>query len=269
MIGDHFGHTATLLANEKVLVVGGGDTSAELYDPATGTFTATGSMAQARAFLQATLLPNGKVLVTGGGYGTPMRPAPGPTEVYDAGTAAFAATGTMLTKRFEHTASLLSDGKVLVAGGYGVSAELYDPATGNFTATGSMITDHSGHTATLLAGGTVLVVGGGDASAELYDPATGTFTPTGSMAQARALLQATLLPNGKVLVTGGGYGTPMRPVPGPAEVYDAGAVAFTLTGTMLTERFEHMASLLFDGRVLVTGGHDGVSQLKSAELFTP
>lgn len=125
--------------------------------------------------------------------------------------ARFAASGSLAMARYDHTSTLLQNGKVLVAGGYGggylPSAEIYDPATGTWSAAGSLLTARRYHTATLLPNGKVLVAGGYNgtflASAELYDPATGIWTTTGSLATARQRHTATLLPNGKVLIAGG------------------------------------------------------------------
>ncbi|MEO6059490.1 MAG: kelch repeat-containing protein [Candidatus Limnocylindria bacterium] len=185
-------HTATLLADGKVLVAGGGGgstpvtASAELYDPSSGTWSATGDMITARSLHSATLLADGKVLVAGGhDPGEAFASA----ELYDSSSGTWSAIGSLTTARTGHTATLLADGTVLVAGGnisaeLGAplaSAELYDPSTGSWSATGSMTTTRSGHTATLLADGTVLVAGGQGpspsfdvlASAELYDPSSG------------------------------------------------------------------------------------------------
>ena len=128
----------------------------------------------------------------------------------------FNNTGSLTTARLIHTATLLNNGKVLVAGGTPdfntplSSAELYDSASGTWTATGSLNTARFFHTATLLPNGKVLVAGGtangsgnGLSSAELYDPASGTWSATGNLNTARSAHTATLLPNGKVLVTGG------------------------------------------------------------------
>ena len=173
-------HTATLLPNGKVLIAAGYSdgsylSSAELYDPDVGKFTASGSMAVARSHHTATLLPNGKVLVVGGehaagGYIQALAGA----ELYDPAAGTFAATGSMTVPRDFHTATILLDGKVLIAGGTNIggelaSAELYDPAAGTFAATGGMAVPREYYTATLLPNGKVLIVGGNFASAELYE----------------------------------------------------------------------------------------------------
>ena len=209
------------------------------------------------------------------------------------GTAFWTATASMATPRSGHTATLLPDGKVLVAGGESSgylamdSAELYDPDTGTWTATGNMVTPRSGHTATLLPSGKVLVAGGGNgvnASAELYDPGTGTWSVTGNMVVSRALQTATLLSDGKVLVAGGFDITKPPGVGGSpeivatAELYDPSSGTWSATGSMSTSRRDHTATLLPDGTVLVVGGRRnanpggderGPEPLDTAELYHP
>jgi hypothetical protein len=159
----------------------------------------------------------------------------------------FRATGAMKTGRGYHTATLLVDGKVLVAGGSGTnqlgSAELYDPATGVWALTGPLNKTRDSHTATLLPNGKVLVAGGGAnpngggwrsiAGCEVYDPTTGTWTLTGALNIPRDGHAANLLPNGKVLVTGGeSYINNNQPTLDVAELYDPNTGIWTLTGTM-------------------------------------
>jgi hypothetical protein len=214
----HASHTATLLKTGKVLIAGWGNASAELFDPVTGTFTATGSMLEGRVSHTATLLKNGKVLVTGGIQGAPPATTVlAESELYDPVSGSFSQTlGHLANARQWHTASLLADGKVLVAGGMvdnagtaTATAELFDPTTQMFTATkGNLAIARDFHTATVLNDGTVLVTGGDSgtgtlATAEVYDPTADTFSPTGSMGSTRESHTATLLNDGTVLVNGG------------------------------------------------------------------
>ena len=182
---------------------------------------------------------------------------------------AFTPTGDMTTQRQGHTATLLTNGKVLIAGGSAIlSAELYDPLTGTFALTGSMTTPRAGHTATLLPDGKVLIAGGSvSGSAELYDPSTGTFTATGAMTTPRGGHTATLLNTGKVLITGGDS---TAATGGTAELYDPLTGAFTRTGSLAAARAGYVSVLLPNGRVLIQGGEvcdDNVEP--NPELYDP
>lgn len=175
----------------------------------------------------------------------------------------FSFTGNLTTERRDHSATLLLNGKVLLAGGNGLdlTSELYDPANGTFSRSANLVTGRFGHTATLLQDGKVLIAGGYSGSnvlnrAELYDPITGLFSPTGPLNIARELHTATLLTNGKVLLAGGSSTS-------SAELYDPATGTFTVTGSFLSPRSVHTATLLPDGRVMVVGGNP------SAELYDP
>lgn len=317
-------HTATLLGGPacsgegppewcgKVLVVGGGRVdeatpskhralgSAELYDPATGTWTDTGALNTPRAAHTATQLLDGRVLVAGG-----WNPVDGTVdaraELYDPATGTWTYTGALkVHRRSDHTATLLTGtpcqsatppswcGKVLVAKGRTVTgartgeAERYDPATGEWEETvfppqldGLSKYDH---TATLLPDGTVLAAGGFDTAAresvELYNPNNLVWSGTALMRDERADHSATLLPDGRVL-TAGGYtqvlqGTTAVTVPvDGSEVYSTTTAEWAGSGSLNQGRYRHSATLLPDGRVLAAGGIGTGGPLATAELWDP
>ena len=320
--------TATRLLDGRVLIVGGQDgtdpfATAELYDPATGRFSPTGSMAIGRQGHTATLLGDGRVLIAGGyhaGMGTAVfsgdaratelgiplssssaDPVRGgnlaSAELYDPKTGKFSPTGSMAEGRYWATATLLSDGRVLVVGGLvdGTltlsSAEIYDPAKGTFSPTGSMPDGRLLSAATLLVDGRVLISGGvllnGAARVDvsvalLYEPQTGRFVQTGALAQPRDTATATRLADGRVLVAGGFTWPSGGPVSakGPAsvsvasvEIFDPTTGKFSDAGSMTIARAGHSATLLLDGRVLIAGGIDmtpaTANELGSAELYQP
>ena len=289
MTAARFNHTATLLPDGKVLVAGGIGTatseffanilaSAELYDPTTGSWTATRDMAGVRVGHTATPLADGTVLVAGGGSSSDGDGGPlDSSELYDPSTGRWTASGTMVTAGPGRLAAFLTDGRVIVIGGGddGKAAELYDPATGQWTATGSMVEPKfSGFVATVLSDGAVLLAGGmagsgAQVSAELYDPDTGEWTATGDMLQGRLNHTLTLLPDGTVLVAGGASSVIDPPLSAlaTAERYDPTTGQWTATETMSEARSAHRAVMLPDGTVLVAGG--GSESPTSAELYDP
>ncbi|MDH5823582.1 kelch repeat-containing protein [Luteimonas sp. RD2P54] len=286
--GRDMGMAATL-PDGRVLVAGGigidaegiGYTlhEAELYDPATGGFARTGDMRQGRdGNATHTVLADGRVLFAGGTSESVDgdRALLASAEIYDPATGRFERTAAdMASPRMFHTATLLDDGRVLIAGGWGpddrlASAELFDPATGRFSPVGDMTVDRNAHTATRLADGRVLIAGGLTtdapyelASAELFDPATGTFSATGGLAAPRFMATASPLPDGRVLVAGGLDNGAWRPF---GEIYDPATGAFSVTGALNMSRHDHGQLLLPDGRVLVVAGN-GDAPLASAELY--
>ena len=275
MVAARTGHTATLLGDGKVLITGGGLSSSELFDPTKGTFASTGNMGTTGGET-ATSLTNGKVLLTS---------IDGTAEIFDPAQGIFSATGSMKTARSAPTATLLKDGKVLLAGGADangkplLSAEIFDPAAGTFSPTGSLGTARSRHTATILQSGKVLIVGGvipltvtiqsslgiqyinwqeSLDSAEIFDPTSGIFSQTGNLGTPRMAHTATLLEDGKVLVTGGleftgRYGTKEATL-SSAELFDPAIGSFAPAAAMATPRESHSATLRSDGTVLVAGG---------------
>jgi Putative Ig domain/Galactose oxidase, central domain len=235
-------HSSVTLPNGMVLIAGGSPSfsnravafaSAELYNPATHTFAAAGSMHVGRSAFSMTLLQNGLILVAGGLNGTA---AVASAELFDPSTNTFTLlSNSMVTARVEHIATLLANGKVLITGGNSNGTEL--------------------------------------ASAEIFDPATNTFTATNQpMTTARDLHQAALLPNGQVLITGGFANSGPSNALASAELYDPVRDTFTATGSMATPRYEHASALLFTGKVLVGGGFSGnnfTTPLAAAEIYDP
>ena len=254
-----------------------------------GAWSPTGALVVARSRHTATLLPDGRVLVAGGqtvdlGNITTTATA----EFYEPVTGTWSPTGSMTTPRSRHTATLLLDGKVLVAGGRNnnlatATAELFDPSTGTWTPTGMMNIPRDFHSATLLADGRVLVTGGistGDGkdnavekTAEIYDPATGVWSSVDHMAQARWGHSATALLDGTVLVAGGTGPAFDGNYTVRAEIYNPQSNRWRNVDSMTTPRGFHLATLLPDGSVLVAGGltlpHNERNVTSAAELFQP
>ena len=242
------GHAVTVLADGRVLAAGGVAepniqcvNSAEIYNPATGTWSSATPMNADRWHFTATLLANGQVLVAGGLDGTysPVARA----ELYDPVHNSWTPTGLLHDGRYHHAATLLPDGRVLISGGrtYSgplvTSAEIYDPASGNFSTTSALNSSRNDHTATLLDNGKVLAAGGYSfqASCELFNPAAWNWNVTGPFASDRSNHRAVRLRDGKVLAAGGDWVEPnyyslstaelYTPDP-PAQVNLPGLVAF-------------------------------------------
>ena len=334
---DRFGHTATLMPNGKVLVVGGGgfpcsgnycsstvNGSTELYDPATGTWSYAGSLIQRRVGHSATLLQNGQVLVVGGynyGYDIGFFAYVNSAELYDPATGSWHSTKSPGSTNVGNSATLLNNGKVLavfaknppsqgstaelydpatatwnstdaptnlglmrplfngkILSVSSNASELYDPATGKWTRLGGLNVIRAVSTATILNNGKVLVTGEGESSkifyAELYDPSSGAWSRTGNP-NTSAGGTATLLPNGNVLVAGAATCSDVECHSlDSAELYDQFTGTWSLTSHLNEPRSGQSATLLLNGRVLLAGGHGGdifdlPRVLTSAELYEP
>ena len=271
-------HTATLLSDGRVLIVGGfqertadspGLASVEVYDPASGTWSVTGSLNSGRLAHTATLLPDGTVLVTGGRT-TFRGPELASVEIYNPVSGIWNPGPSLSVARRSHSATRLADGRVLVAGGrlssagpdVHASAEIFDPVTGTWSPTGSLTTPRESHSATELPDGQVLVVNGyyqgALASAEVYDPVSGAWTAIAAPLACHGVAHtATLLPDGRVLVAGGGCYNGSLDIRNEAETYDPASSTWSPAAALPVERELHTATSLPDGTVLIVGGDDG------------
>jgi hypothetical protein len=251
-----------MLANGQALVAGGdiggaATSSAELFNPSTGAFTATGSMAVQRERGTATLLPDGQVLIAGGDNSSGDLSS---AELYNPATGTFGPTGSMNVPRNTQTATLLQNGQVLVAGGVasnlpGGSAELYNPATGSWSVTGTMSFPRYGPRAGLLPDGRVLEICNVDdpgvprCATELYDPAGGIWSQDGAASpSAEAGYAYARLDNGEVVISGGaetfGSDSNRRIVlQSDATLFDPTTGASTSTGSMTIPRDGHTLTL--------------------------
>jgi len=270
-----------------VLVAGGiseGDllASAEIYDPATGRWTTTAPMIVPRLGNTLTLLANGNVLATGGtaaetasgaGGGQTIRPD-ATAETYNVASGTWTKTsGAMSTPRFEHSATLLDDGRLLIVGGQGppisgssaalATTELYDPAVDSFRKSNDMTDARFNHTAVKLPDRSVMVVGGaggtnGDtslATAEVFNPGDGRWTSAGALSGSRTGHSAAVFADGRVLVTGGESVTRgNRRSLASAEIFTLERREWRSAGNMNCPRSEAGASLIGDGSVLVVAG---------------
>jgi hypothetical protein len=272
-------HGAALLPGGRVLVTSGCPDDAgssipdEVWDPSTGAWTIVGSSAP-RHEPAVVSLANGKVLVAGGGdcAGVAYH---GDARVFDPESGSFAVVASLLTPRESATATLLADGRVLVAGGLGASgsgqaspflasAELFDPASGSFGAAKVMNVARVQHTATRVADGRVLVIGGvGEKTTELYDPATNTWAYSASLKTPRDSHGAALLDDGSVVILGG-----QKPgaVLSSVERWTPGAGM--LSGDALTwPRRSFGLAPLPGGTFLIAGGIDGSGYTRTAAVY--
>jgi large repetitive protein len=289
-------HTATVLPSGKVLVAGGYSSSgyqagAELYDPATGTWTSAGTLTDARASHTATLLSNGKVVIAGGENSSGILAS---VEIYDPTTGTWSSAADMQVAHANHSAVEVTTSasplvkQLLVIGGSDSSyseqtaVELFDPVAGTWSYAAPLSTARTAFTAVVLASGQVLVAGGYSSfvsidAAETYEPISDTWSSTGSLLENRSNYTATVLSSGEVLVTGGLNYDPLNGFRNlsSAEVYVPGTGTWSSAGSLPYNtaysdfgRTGHAAVLLSTGEVLVAGG-TGNAVNQSAVLYDP
>jgi hypothetical protein len=214
--------------------------SAEIFDPATGTFAPTGDMAVARSGLAAAPLPDGRVLVAGGGNIADSPNGSASAEIFDPGTGTFSPTGSMAAPRYGGAGAPLPNGRAVVLGGEGPGAtrrspEIFDATTAKFTPAGDKTVVPLSEAAAPLPDGRVVVVGGGSGGL-IFDPVTATFASTSYMPAARFSPAVAPLPDGRVLVAGGssiGYGAGALELPYSAELFTPD-LSYRMDGRKLT-----------------------------------
>lgn len=274
-------HTATLLADGRVLITGGYNkdllrslyrrasattvalANAEVWDPASGRASASGSMTEGRSGHMALSLADGRVLVVGGSQaGRDGSRFLDSAEVWSPSDGRFRDAGRLARPVAGGTLTGLSDGRVLLVDGE--DAQTWDPGAGQWSPAGKLREARSGHTATLLADGRVLVTGGscGDgcgvlATAEVWSPTTSQWTAIASMSVRRQHHTAALLPGGRVLIVGGSEGggeTGNERFAAQAEIWEPGTARFRVAGKLAVPRANHTMALLPDGSVIIAGG---------------
>lgn len=289
------------LHNGKVLICGGmaltshvdGMANAEVFDPATGVWTAVSPMREKRFGPTAFMLNDGKVLVTGGQQPRLVTNPDGSTnlrmfslnsaEIYDPTTDTWTLTGPMTYGRASHLIFGLPDGRVLVTGGEGAlgenwirqvlsTTEIYDPATGAWTPAPDLIPGRTGSGASILglADGRIMTIGGfGNGGVtlndvQIYDPQQGTWSSSGSLNQPRSNFTRNLMPDGKVMVWGGGDG--LRAL-NSTEIWDPVSGTWSFTGNLNQASIKPARAQLNDGRVLSCSGTDGSQVLATTEIY--
>ncbi len=243
--------SAVLLRDGRVLIKGGLRYPPEIYDPQAGRFAVLADAHELRRSAATTVLSTGDIFATDEG---------GNAGIIDPDTWKYTSTGRMITPRTNHSATLLQDGRVLIAGGMSAAgmvkaSEIYDPATNSFAEVGDLNDERRGHDGMLLQDGRVLIIGGrkGDfnsqdvqnvTSAEFYDPAANRFVPAGDTGLS-SIVTAFLLPGGKVFLLSGGDVATFDPVTGTT----------TRTGHSISEnRSFYVVTPLNEGRIMLSGG---------------
>ena len=282
-------HSANLVSGTRLLVAGGlrasGPTAtSEIFDSQARRWSRAASLSRARVAHAGATLYGGSVLVAGGGtLSAPRAGYLASAELYEPGADIWRPAGEMSVPRANHTATLLADGRVLVAGGLNsfgrgiAGAEIYNPVTNSWSSARAMREARYHHTATILPNRKVLVAGGhqltGDgstvalSSAELYDPASNSWAPAPRMGVPRDNHTAASLPGGRVLVVGGGTRT--AGFEAGTEIYDPAANRWSRAARLREPRAFHATTGLAGGGVLAVGGLNDCGALSSAEVFSP